>query len=78
MIEIDCRGLACPQPVLRAKKALDNMQEEEVLVIVDNPAAKENLERLANFLNYIFKLEKKEDNNYYIIIKKPKGNEYST
>ena len=44
-MEIDCRGKACPQPVLMAKHALEQLKEGEVTVIVDNPAAHENVER---------------------------------
>lgn len=47
MIEVDLRGLACPIPVIRTKKALDGMQEGTILAIVDNPASKENVMRLA-------------------------------
>ena len=42
---VDARGLACPQPVLLAKKAI--AENEEVTVIVDNEIAVENIHRLA-------------------------------
>jgi selenium metabolism protein YedF len=41
---VDARGLACPQPVILARKAL--LDHERVAVIVDNPAAVENVRRL--------------------------------
>jgi len=41
---IDARGLACPQPVILTKKALE--QGDEVTVIVDNAAAVENVKRM--------------------------------
>lgn len=44
---VDARGLACPQPVIAAKKALDSIDEGTVTVIVDNAIAKENLLKLA-------------------------------
>ena len=40
---VDCRGLACPQPVVQTKKALDDTNA--VTVIVDNPAARDNVSR---------------------------------
>ena len=43
--KIDCRGLACPQPVLETRKALEDA--EEVLVLVDNPTSRENVKRFA-------------------------------
>lgn len=42
---VDCRGLACPQPVIETKKALAEV--DELVVLVDNPAAKENVKRFA-------------------------------
>lgn len=42
---IDARGLSCPQPVLLAKKAIE--ESEEVTVLVDNETAAENIRRLA-------------------------------
>jgi len=42
---VDARGLACPQPVLLAKKA--TAENEEVIVLVDNEIAVENIRRLA-------------------------------
>ncbi len=45
--KIDCRGLACPQPVLETKKVLEDPKTEEVLVLLDNPGSKENVRRFA-------------------------------
>jgi len=47
MKTIDCRGLTCPQPVMETKKALDGPEGQEVLVLVDNPAVRENVSRFA-------------------------------
>ncbi|OPY13078.1 MAG: hypothetical protein A4E70_02044 [Syntrophus sp. PtaU1.Bin005] len=44
---VDARGLSCPQPVLMT---LDEMKEgsaDELLVLVDNEASKENVSRAA-------------------------------
>jgi len=43
--EIDARGLACPQPVIMTKKAID--AGEDCTVIVDNEAARDNVCRMA-------------------------------
>ena len=45
MSVIDCRGLACPQPVITTKQALDRVKEEELIVIVDNTSSCNNVER---------------------------------
>jgi selenium metabolism protein YedF len=44
---IDCRGLACPQPVVVTKQALDQLREGEMVVIVDNAISRNNVERFA-------------------------------
>jgi len=47
MMTIDCRGLACPQPVLETKKALEKPDAKEILVLLDNPGSRENVRRFA-------------------------------
>ena len=42
---IDCIGLTCPQPVLKAKEALEAIGAGEIEVIVDNEAARSNVTR---------------------------------
>ena len=44
-VTVDARGLACPEPVLLAKKAI--AENEDVTVIVDNEITVENIRRLA-------------------------------
>jgi selenium metabolism protein YedF len=45
---LDCRGLACPEPVLRTKMALDALGGEGILsVLVDNEASRDNVRRFA-------------------------------
>jgi selenium metabolism protein YedF len=44
--------MSCPQPVLETKKALEKAGAEEVLVLVDNPASKENVRRFAESQGY--------------------------
>ena len=41
---IDAKGLACPQPVILAKKVLD--EHGDVIVVVDNQTAVENVTRM--------------------------------
>jgi selenium metabolism protein YedF len=42
---LDCRGLACPNPVLKTKELVDQGDLEKLTVLVDNPAARENVSR---------------------------------
>ncbi|WP_288221734.1 sulfurtransferase-like selenium metabolism protein YedF [uncultured Clostridium sp.] len=48
---IDCKGLACPMPVIKTKKYFDLEDAKEALVIVDNEVAKDNVLRLAKGIN---------------------------
>ena len=48
---IDCTGMACPLPVVNAKKAFADFSEDgELTVLVDNPTAVENLKKTAEQL----------------------------
>ena len=46
---IDCKGLACPQPVVKTKKAIEG-GSFPLTIIVDNDVAKENVSRMAQKL----------------------------
>ncbi len=50
MQTVDCRGLACPEPVIRTKRALDSISVGVVVSIVDNRVARENILRLVDSL----------------------------
>lgn len=44
-LSLDCRGLACPGPVLRCKDAIDSESPAVIAATVDNEAAMENVAR---------------------------------
>ena len=51
--EIDCLGLFCPEPIFRTRTALDMMVKGQILkVTADDPAAEEDLKRLAKRLGH--------------------------
>jgi len=52
MIEIDARGLSCPIPVVKTKKAMEGNPAEILQVLVDADVARENVSRLASCRNY--------------------------
>ena len=43
--ELDCRGLACPQPVMETRTAIADAAVDGIAVLVDNTAASENVRR---------------------------------
>lgn len=69
--KIDARGLACPQPVVLTKNALDEIEEGIVEVTVDNEPASENIARLASNSGCNVEITK-EGENYIVRIKKKK------
>jgi selenium metabolism protein YedF len=68
MKEIDCRGMACPQPVVTTKKALES-GEGEFILIVDNPGSLANVERFAQSQGAVVDVEKK-GNDFFLHIQK--------
>ncbi|MEW6243134.1 MAG: sulfurtransferase-like selenium metabolism protein YedF [Bacillota bacterium] len=48
---VDCRGLPCPEPVVRAKRAVE-ASSDVVQVLVDDVVARENLVKLGRGMNW--------------------------
>ena len=66
---IDCKGMACPQPVVNAKKAAERLNSGDVLtVLVDNEIAVQNLTRFAEHKGFGVSAEKKADREYAVIM----------
>ncbi len=62
---IDAKGLACPEPVVLARKALS--ESPDITVIVDNETARENIKRMARSQSCSFQ-EHGENGEYHIHI----------
>jgi selenium metabolism protein YedF len=58
--KLDCRGLACPNPVLKTKELVDGGDMERLTVIVDNDAARENVSRFLTRSGYQVQIEATE------------------
>ncbi|MDP2045250.1 MAG: sulfurtransferase-like selenium metabolism protein YedF [Deltaproteobacteria bacterium] len=54
---LDCRGLACPNPVIKTKELIDRGEVRELTVLVDNPAAQENVSRFLKRAGFEVKVE---------------------
>ena len=66
---IDCKGMACPLPVVNAKKAAEELKAGDVLtVLVDNEIAVQNLTRFAEHKGFGVSAEKKADKEYAVIM----------
>ncbi len=70
--ELDCRGLACPAPVLRTKQMIEKENLSEISVIVDTQAAKENVSRFLGSRQFEVSVEQK-GSDYFIIGKRATG-----
>jgi len=70
---LDCVGLYCPEPVFRTRQEIDKMAVGEVLeVIADDPAAEEDIPRLAKRLGLELLEMCKEKDQLHFVIKKIK------
>ncbi|MBO7251412.1 MAG: sulfurtransferase-like selenium metabolism protein YedF [Oscillospiraceae bacterium] len=66
---IDCRGMACPLPVVNAKKAVEELSAGDVLTIqVDNEIAVQNLSRFAEHKGFGVSAEKKAEKEYAVLM----------
>ncbi len=66
---VDCRGLACPQPVMTTKKALDQLKEGELVVLVDNTVSCNNVERFAQSQGCSVEVEQRGE-DFSLLIRK--------
>lgn len=72
---VDARGLACPLPVVNAKKAVGEFKESGVLtVLVDNEIAVQNLQKFASLKKMAASGEKKAEKEYEVTIQVTVGN----
>ena len=58
---LDCRGLACPNPVIKTKELIDRGDVKQLTVLVDNPAAQENVSRLLQRAGFQVSVEPRGD-----------------
>lgn len=64
-IRINAVGLQCPKPVIETKKALSSIKEGNIITIVDNEIARENISKLAKSLKLDYCIQ--ENNGTYEI-----------
>lgn len=66
---IDCRGMACPLPVVNAKKSAEELHTGDILtVMVDNESAVQNLQRFASHKGFAASAEKNGEKAYAVVI----------
>ena len=69
MLNVNALGDACPIPVVKTKKAIQELQGAgEVCVLVDNEIAVQNLTKMAQQKGYAVKSEKLETKKYQVVL----------
>lgn len=58
-MELDCRGLSCPEPVIRTKRAIAD-KPQSIEVLVDQIAPLENVSRFLRAMKYNVVAEEKD------------------
>lgn len=66
---VDARGLSCPEPVIRTKKALASLSGGRVDILVDTVTARENVSRYARSQGWTAEAVE-EDNHFRVALKK--------
>jgi len=72
MLEIDARGLSCPIPVIKTRKAMDSDPKAVLNVLLDGDSARENVTRLATNRGYTVK-ETKTSGEYVLTLTPPQA-----
>ena len=64
---VDARGMACPLPVVNAKKAAESLHPGDTLIVrVDNEIAAQNLQRFAQHMGFAASGEKVNDSEFTV------------
>ncbi|MCK5231320.1 MAG: sulfurtransferase-like selenium metabolism protein YedF [Desulfobulbaceae bacterium] len=66
MIELDARNLTCPAPVLMVKNAIEKEARDDIMLIVDNEAAQENVTRFLESRGFSISIKKAGKDRYVI------------
>ena len=69
-VEVNAKGLACPQPVVLTKNALGEIEEGKVVVTVDSELARDNVKRMAESEGCSVSIENQGDDVYSLHLTK--------
>ncbi len=68
MIELDAKGLFCPEPLMMASDAIKKNPGERIVIEVDQGSAKENISRLARKKGLALNVEDLDDGVFRLTI----------
>lgn len=70
-VQLDCKGLNCPMPVLKTKKAIDSMQPGQVLYVeATDKGAKSDITAMLNRTGHELLGIEEKDNLFLFLIRK--------
>ncbi len=67
---VDARGLSCPQPILLAKRAIDEVKSGTIEVLVDSSTAAENVERTAHKAGWTASRQDDKSGSFTVVLNK--------
>ena len=69
--ELDARGLSCPLPILKTKKALNDLTSGQVLKIVaTDPGSVKDMQAFANQTGHVLISSAEADNTFTFLMRK--------
>jgi tRNA 2-thiouridine synthesizing protein A len=72
-VKLDCKGLSCPLPILKTKKAIDGMNVGDVLeMIATDPGSVNDMAAWSHRTGHELIEHKKENGSFIFYIKKSK------
>ena len=72
-VELDCMGEACPVPLVKAQKKLEELEIGDVLIVaIDHSCAMKNLPEWARTEGHNVEIEEVDDGEWEVIIEKTK------
>ena len=74
IVQLDCVGLYCPQPLIQTRIAINRMSVGDILeIIADDPAAEEDLKRFCKRTGHeLVDVQKFDDGSVQLHIRKSK------
>ena len=67
---VDARGLSCPQPIFLTQEAIWKVKSGTIEVLVDDPTARQNIQRTAEREGWKFEVKELDDDECLIILTK--------
>ena len=69
MKHVDASGLSCPEPAIMARDALLTAEAEEVEVLVDSVASKDNVLRVGRQMGWMGESEQRDTGGFRIVFR---------